>query len=233
MLEGFTSSVHRFVWCSAWVFPVLDRVLRPMPVKFVLGDSLISKPPSSHNQAAPVSSFQWAQMVLRVASGEPGKLSKNEAEEAIAQLSTLVTKYNERPEVLASLPVQPPSAKKRKALMFSHIAQVRIDIAVQDCHLFRIGRLKGQTAAIDDDGGDDLGLMLGEQRMRIIRHFLTDSTAEFWRDLQQHLNMLVLRNSAWTEKMWKNRFLDAPSLFCLDQLPHVQACVDSRLGASA
>lgn len=124
-------------------------------------------------QAEPVHSLAWARIASdMMPSFVPGTSSKAEVDELLRMLSSMIAKYNDRPEVQASAQqaMQIMSSKRRKS--------------------------RG-----DEQDGEDLGILLGDKKAKTIQNFLLVSTRRFWDMITLHLHNYTFKNCGWSEKL--------------------------------
>jgi hypothetical protein len=144
---------------------------------------------NSDAMAAPVSSKQWASMAKALNPGfEVGKCTDEEAATAMSQLAGMLQKYNDRPDVQASVNTGCTASPAKRRKLTS-----------------------------GDDDGDDLGLIVGDKKSKTIEHFLTCSTQAFWDSVDKHLDAVPLKNSAWSEKMWQLPWIWMKSTIPIDE----------------
>ena len=66
---------------------------------------------------------------------------------------------------------------------------------------------KAKRAKMSDEDGDDIGLIIGNNRMKTMVNFLMNSTPAFWASIDHHLHEVTFVDSAWSERTWSNKYI--------------------------
>ena len=138
------------------------------------------------------SAMQWAVMCRSQAPGLKNTSVEDTtpqmAKAAMEALAKILARYNERPDVIASC----PTARSLKK-----------------------ARCSKAGSAADDDGYEDLGLMIGKLTSRTIENLLTKSTEKFWEIHRLHLNEFLPRHAGITDNQLRNPFIYTGSILPL------------------
>ena len=129
-------------------------------------------------EAAPVSSLQWAKIALELSpfSFSVGSATKEDVNQVLEGLRSVLDKYNDRTEVQASV----------------------------DTAMTTQGTKRRRTSrGANNEEEEDLGLLVGKKKAAVIENFLLKSNMGFWDEVHKHLDTIPLKYSAWSEKLWQ------------------------------